>query len=140
MSAYPYPAPPAPIAVPINSVESEVVREVSMPLYQSRGWLKFVGVLMIIGGIPGIAGLVGILTIWQGVLLFQAASSIEMAATTGQKYALSTAIGNLKTFFVLNGVLILVGLILALVMICVAVVLPLLGVSLIPFLDLNNYY
>ncbi|MBA4380609.1 MAG: DUF5362 family protein [Anaerolineales bacterium] len=123
---------------PANAAESEVVREVSMPIYQSRGWLKFLGILMIIGGIPGIIGLVGILQIWMGIILMQAASSIETAASTGQKYALVSSLGNLKTYFVISGVLALVGIIVALLAVCVAVVLPLLGLGLtLPFLDYN---
>jgi len=138
MSNYP-PVPPA-YPANVNVGESDIVREVSMPIYQSRGWLKFLGILMIIAGIPSIFALVGILQIWQGILLMQAASSIETAASTGQKYAFLSSLGNIKTFFVINGVLVLVGLIVALLTICVAVVLPLVfGISLLPFLNYNNY-
>jgi hypothetical protein len=139
MSAYPNPAQAVPPIYPVNTGENEIVREISMPIYQSRGWLKFLGILMIITGIPSIFVLVGILPIWQGVLLYQAASSIETAGATGQKYALLSSLGNIKTYFVLNGVLMLVGIIIALLTICLTVILPLVfGITLIPFLNYNQ--
>lgn len=122
-----------------NNSESDVVREAAMPLYQSRGWLKFVGVMMILGGIPSALALVGIIPIWQGVLLMQAASSIETAANTGQKYALNSAMGNIKTFFVVNGILLLIGIIVGVLTACLMVVLPLVGISMFSFSDLFNY-
>jgi hypothetical protein len=104
--------------VTISNSESEFVREASMPLYKARGWMKFVGIMMIIGGIPSAIGLIGIIPIWQGVLLLQAASSLETAANTGQRYAFDSAMGNIKTFFVINGVLIIVGIVIGLIIGC----------------------
>ena len=122
-----------------NNVENDLVREASLPLYQARGWLKFVGIMMILGGIPSAFALVGIIPIWQGVLLMQAASSIETAANTGQKYAFNSAMSNIKTFFVINGILMLIGIIVGLLMTCLMVVLPLVGISMFSFQELFNY-
>lgn len=122
-----------------NNTESDIVRETALPLYQSRGWLKFVGIMMILGGIPSALALVGIIPIWQGVLLMQAASSIETAANTGQRYALNSAMSNIKTFFVVNGVLMLIGIIIGLITACLMIVLPLVGISMFSFQDLLNY-
>jgi len=122
-----------------NNSENEFVREAALPLYQARGWLKFVGIMMILGGIPSALALVGIIPIWQGVLLMQAASSIETAANTGQNYAFNSAMSNIKTFFIINGILILIGLIAGLLMACIMIVLPLVGISLFSFQDLLNY-
>jgi hypothetical protein len=124
--------------LPANN-ESEFVRQASLPLYQARGWMKFVGIMMILGGIPSLITLVGIIPIWQGILLMQAASSIETAATTGQGFAYHSAMGNLKTFFVINGVLFLIGIVFALLALCIAVVLPIVGISLIPSLNPSNW-
>ena len=141
MSAYPYPPPPAPLYAPTG--EHELVRELCMPIYQSRGWLKLVGVMTLIAGIFQALSLVGLvfawIPIWQGILLMQAASSVETAETTGQRYALFASLSSLKTYFVIQGVLILIGLIMAVLSICVFVILPLLGV--IPYLlDYQSYY
>ena len=129
---------PSNVIINSNS-ESDFVREAALPLYQSRGWLKFVGIMMILGGIPSALALVGIIPIWQGVLLMQAASSIETAANTGQRYAFNSAMSNIKTFFVVNGILMLVGIIMGLLMACVMIVLPLVGISFFSFQDLLNY-
>jgi hypothetical protein len=129
-----------PVAVSSHDEEARLVREASLPLYQARGWLKFVGIMLILGGIPSIFVLVGIIPIWQGILLMQAASSLETASNTGQAFALHSALNNIKTFFVVNGVFIIIGMIFALIMICLSIVLPLVGISLIPFLDATNYY
>lgn len=127
------------IGINNNISESDFVREAALPLYQSRGWLKFVGVMLILGGIPSALALVGIIPIWQGVLLMQAASSIETAANTGQRYAFNSALSNIKTFFVVNGVLMLIGIIIGLLTACLMIVLPLVGISMFSFQDLLNY-
>ena len=125
-----YPAPYVmPVAVP---QDSRTIQELSMPIYQARGWLKFLGVLSILGGIGTALALVGILPIWMGVLMFQAGSNITTAAQTGDRISYLKAMGALKTFFVLQGVLALLGIVLAIVMTCIAFILPLLGITLFP--------
>jgi hypothetical protein len=123
-----------PLNTVANSSDSEFVREASLPLYSARGWMKFVGIMMIIGGIPSALALVGIIPIWQGVLLLQAASSLETAANTGQRYAFDSAMGNIKTFFVINGVLIIVGFVIGLIVACIYLVM---GAAL--FSSIGNY-
>jgi hypothetical protein len=119
-----------------NNAENNFIREAAMPLYKSRGWLKFVGIMMILGGIPSALALVGIIPIWQGVLLMQAASSIETAANTGQKYAFNSAMGNIKTFFVINGIFMLIGIIMGLIM---AILFILFGASIVTYLNAIKY-
>ncbi len=124
--------------------QGDLVREFAFPIYQSRGWLKLIGILSIIGGVAQALTIVGILfawlPIWMGVLLMQAASGAQNAQLTGQKYELIRSLGSLKTFFVLNGVLILLGIIFSLLAVCVTVILPLVGLTLIPPEYLNPYY
>jgi hypothetical protein len=110
--------------------------------------LKFLGVLSIIGGIFQALSVVGIivawLPIWMGVLMFQAGSSIDAAGQLGDKFAFLNSLGSLKTYFVLQGILTLIGIIVAVSMVCILVVLPLLGITLIPWQQIisNNptYY
>ena len=136
-------ATPVPSNAPASS-ESRTVQELSLPIYQARGWLKLLGVLSIIGGVGQALSIVGILVawlpIWMGILLYQAGSNIGNAGQFGDKFAFLRSMGNLKTVFVIMGVLSLVSIILALIMICLAVVLPLLGVSLIPWNDVYIIY
>jgi hypothetical protein len=139
----PYPVPPVPAPE-----DSRVIQELSNPIYQARGWLKFLGVLSIIGGIFQALSVVGIivawLPIWMGVLMFQAGSSIDAAGQLGDKFAFLNSLGSLKTYFVLQGILTLIGIIVAVSMVCILVVLPLLGITLIPWQQIisNNptYY
>ena len=118
------------------------IQELSVPIFQARGWLKFLGVLSIIGGIGQALSIVGILfawlPIWMGVLMFQAGSSIEAASQLGDKFSFLRSLGNLKTYFVLQGVLSLLGIIFAAAVLCIVVVLPLLGVTLLPWQDIFN--
>jgi len=134
----------APVAVaPMPAPQDNpMVRELSNPIYQARGWLKFLGVISIIGGIVQALSIVGIiiawLPIWMGVLMFQAGSSIDTAGQAGDKFAFLNSLGSLKTYFVLQGVLSLIGIIIALSMICILVVLPLVGITLIPWQQIIN--
>ena len=50
----PYAVPPAP-----TPQEQHMVQELSMPIYQARGWLKFLGVLSIISGVGTALSIVG---------------------------------------------------------------------------------
>jgi hypothetical protein len=134
----PYPAQPAPV-----QYDQRTVQELSVPIHEAKGWLKFLGVLSIIAGAGQALSLVGILwawlPIWMGILMFQAGSNIESAAQFGDKYAFLRSMGSLKTYFVLQGVLTLISIILVISALCIVFVLPLLGLGLsIPFL--NNGY
>jgi hypothetical protein len=136
--AYPTPYNPA---APVPQ-ESHLVQELSMPIYQARGWLKFLGVLSIIGGVMQAITIVGIvwawIPIWMGILMFQAGSQAETAGQLGSKFAFMSSLGSLKTFFVLQGVLSLIAIIISLLMVCITFVLPLLGFTLIPWQQIIN--
>jgi len=129
----PYPNPPAP-----SPQENQIVQQLSLPIYQARGWLKFLGVMTIIGGIPSVFVLVGILQIWIGILLFQAGSSLDSAGQFGDKFAFLRSMGNLKTYFLIQGILTLLGLVFAATILCITFVLPLLGLTLIPWQQIIN--
>lgn len=129
----PYPVPTAPAPQ-----ETQTVQQLSLPIYQARGWLKFLGVMTIIGGIPSILFLVGILQIWIGVLLLQAGSSLDSAGKFGDKFAFLNAMGGLKTYFIIQGVLTLISIIVALSILCITFILPLLGLTIVPWQDILN--
>jgi hypothetical protein len=96
--------------------EENTVREVSLPLYGSKGWIKFLGILMIIYGVLVALSIVGIiiawLPIWLGVLLSKTANNIERAHLSGDKMAMIKAQNSLNTYFTVYGVLALIGIIL----------------------------
>jgi len=100
----------------MDNSEAMLTKELSLPLYQSKGWMKFLGVMMIIWGALTALSIIGIvvawLPIWLGVLLFQSASSIEQAQATGDKAAMIQSMSKLKLYFVITGVLALISLLL----------------------------
>lgn len=102
-----------------QNTEQELVKEISEPLYSSKGWIKFLGILMIIYGIFAALSIVGIivawLPIWIGVILLQVSSRIEQAEILGDKLSLIRAQKSLSTYFTVYGVLVLIGLIISVV-------------------------
>ena len=44
--------------------EETIIKELSLPIYQSRGWMKLIGVMSIIGGVLAAFTIVGILICW----------------------------------------------------------------------------
>ena len=97
-------------------MESALVREISGPLAAGQGWIKFVGILMIVVGALIALTIIGIvfawLPIWMGVLLYQTASLAQSAHETGQKFQISQALAKLKTYFTIMGIMIIVAIVL----------------------------
>lgn len=95
------------------------VKDLSLPLFEAKVWMKLLGVVMIVYGIIMLFTIVGIifcwLPIWLGVLLFKAASYAESARMTGETLQLVESLRRIRTFFVINGVLMLVGLVAAVI-------------------------
>lgn len=124
------------------NMEQKVVREVSLPLFSSKGWIKFLGILMIIYGVFVAMTLVGIiiawLPIWLGVLLNQTANRIEQAQISGDVAAMVKSQNSLNTYFTVYGVLALIGIIGAVIAIIVMISTGLLYN--IPELLQENYY
>jgi hypothetical protein len=133
----PYTTPPVPVMQ-----DTRLIQELSMPIYQARGWLKFLGVLSVISGIGTALSIVGILfawlPIWMGVLMFQAGSNIDQAGQFGDRFAFLRSMGSLKTYFMLQGILTLLGIVGAVSMLCIMFILPLLGFTLIPWQQILN--
>ena len=105
----------------INTDQSNLIKEVSFPIYQSRGWMKLIGVLLIIGGVLYTLTIIGIiiawLPIWMGVVLYQAGSSSEQAFFNGDKFSLIRSLTQLKLYFTIMGIMTLIGILLSGIMI-----------------------
>jgi hypothetical protein len=91
------------------------IRALDLPLWQSRGWMKLMAVLMILNGVVAILSIWGILfcwlPIWLGITLFSAANNIQTAATQDSEQHLQMALNKLGLFFKINGIAALVGII-----------------------------
>jgi hypothetical protein len=105
------------------NTEERIVQEISHPLYNSKGWIKLIGIMMVIYGVLVALSVFGIiiawLPIWLGIILIQVAGRIADARASGNKMALIKAQQSLSTYFTIYGVLILIGLIGIAVMIIV---------------------
>lgn len=125
----------------LNSVQN-LVREVSLPLFSSKGWIKFLGILMILYGAFLVLTIVGViiawLPIWLGILLNQTANRIEQAQISGDIASMVKSQNSLSTFFTVYGVLALIGIIGAVIGIIVIVSTGLLFN--IPEFIQENYY
>jgi hypothetical protein len=92
---------------------SEIVRQLSAPLASGRGWMKFLAILTILGGALQVLSIIGILwawlPIWLGVLLFQAATGMDQASIGGDAAAFVAAQGKLRLYFMIQGILIIIG-------------------------------
>ncbi len=95
--------------------EQSLVRELSLPIYEAKGWMKLIGVLLVITGTIYAVTIIGLLVawlpIWMGVLLFQCAGAAEDAQHSGQRNYLISSLSRLRTFFTIMGVLTLIYLI-----------------------------
>lgn len=106
-----------------NTDQSNLIKEVCTPIYQARGWMKFLGVMFIIGGVLYALTIVGIiiawLPIWLGVILFQAGNASEKAYFNGDKLSLLKSLSQVKQYFTIMGIMTLIGIALSLIMMIV---------------------
>jgi len=91
-----------------NSLDAIKQTAVSM-----SGWLKFLGIINIVWGAFSAISIVGIifawLPIWLGVVLLQAASSATHANLSNDPNDLAEMMSKLRMYFIIQGVLIIVG-------------------------------
>jgi hypothetical protein len=106
-------------AGPDPTPSDQLVRTLSQTASGSSAWMKFLGVMMIIDGvmlaITGIGLLICWLPIWLGVILFQAAGDAEMASK-GAASKLVDYVRRVNRFFLIQGILALLILVLSLIM------------------------
>jgi len=107
-----------------------------------KGWMKFMGVLSIIGGGINALTIVGILwawlPIWLGIILVQAGSRAGDYAARGDAAALEAMTGKLKTYFVISGIVVIVSMALSLISFIVMGILLAAGAMSLP--DLMNRF
>ena len=97
----------------------DLVKRLSTRAVGSAGWMKFLGVLLIIVGVFFVFTLWGILIcwlpIWMGVILFKAAGDAEMASR-GAPTQLESFLEKINKYFLIQGILVLILLIIVLVL------------------------
>lgn len=107
-----------------DQLQEKIIQQVSAPLFSSKSWMKFIGILLIIAGVFYALSIVGIIfawiPIWLGILVTGAANKIDIAYKSGDKYSFIEAQKKVGLYFTIYGVLILIFLILTLVFIIIA--------------------
>jgi hypothetical protein len=77
------------------------------------GWMKFMGIMTIIGGCLQVLTIFGIviawLPIWMGVVLTKAGSKAGEYADKGDFASLEGMTGQLKTYFTISGIMMIVS-------------------------------
>jgi hypothetical protein len=110
----------------------ELVKRLCFKVAQNAGWIKFLGVISIIYGVFIIFTLWGILIcwlpIWIGVILFKAAGDAEMAAR-GAPTQLEGFLEKINRYFLIQGILSLIGIIIGLVLVFLFGMAAILGLS-----------
>ena len=96
------------------------------------GWMKFMGIMTIIGGCLQALTIFGIviawLPIWMGVVLTKAGSKAGEYADKGDFTSLEGVTGQLKTYFTISGIMMIVSFAIAVIIAIAWVVLLGLGV------------
>ena len=96
------------------------------PLSEAAGWMKLIGTLGIIYGVILALTIIGLivawLPIWMGVLLNRAANQAQDATRSGDEASAIQATSSLKTIFLVQGILVLIGLVMFGLMIVLTVV------------------
>ncbi len=100
----------------METANETMVKELAQKMHGAQFWMYLIGIIMIIAGVLDAISLVGIivawLPIWLGVLLCMAASSLGQANMTGDMDRLQQMLARLKLYFIVQGVVILVCIVL----------------------------
>ncbi|MGD9899319.1 MAG: DUF5362 family protein [Calditrichaceae bacterium] len=92
--------------------QTKLLNDLKISALNMSGWLKFVGIVTIIGGIIPALSIIGILIawlpIWLGVLLWQAGSRASDAQLRNNPLELMIMLDKLRLYFVVQGILIII--------------------------------
>lgn len=91
---------------PQSSPSEDLIRKLAMVASDSTGWMKFLGVMLVLAGIMLIVSIWGILIcwlpIWAGIVLFKAAGDADMASRGAPTRLLELLQKNNKFFMILG--------------------------------------
>lgn len=87
--------------------EKMQVQQLAEPLYQAKGWMKFIGIVSIISGVISALTIFGLiycwLPIWMGSTLISASNRLESARFSGDSGQLTESLIKLKSYFQIMG-------------------------------------
>ena len=106
------------------------------------GWMKFIGIMTIIGGCLQALSIVGLviawLPIWMGIILTKAGTKAREYADKGDVASLEGMTSQLKTYFTISGILIIISFAVSIIAIAIWVVLIAAGALSMP--GLSDYF
>ncbi len=94
----------------VNISESQALEQVRSELRGTVGWVKFLGVVTLIGGILTALGLVGVLNIVLGIIMLNAANRGKDYTDRNDLSGLVEYNNKLKVYFIIHGVLAILAL------------------------------
>jgi hypothetical protein len=98
------------------------------------GWAKFMGIMTIIGGCLQVLTIIGIviawLPIWMGVILTKAGTKAGEYADKGDVASLEGMTGQLKTYFIISGAMIIASFAMMIIIMIASFALAAAGVAL----------
>ncbi len=102
-----------------NSDTKFIADQVTSVAMRMKPWLIISGVVNIIQGVLALITIWGVvfawIPIWLGVLLFQAAGQVNYMAGTGDLRNLVPMLDKIRLYFLISGILIIVGVVVAIV-------------------------
>ncbi|GAA0565631.1 DUF5362 family protein [Halomonas salifodinae] len=94
----------------------EALRDLVEPIYRAKFWMQLTGVMLILAGAITAISIIGLLVawipVWAGVVLMQTAGAAQRAYDGSDAREMKFAMGKLKTYFTIFGVLALIYLVL----------------------------
>lgn len=117
-----------PVEQPAPAGVSLTLSDIVQPLYRTKGWMRLIGVMMIIGGVLQCLSCIGLiygwLPIWMGILLLNAATAIEQAHDLQDAGQIVVAQQKLALYLKIMGVLMLLGIVMSLVALLLMFIAP----------------
>ncbi len=113
-SSTPTPEPtPTPTPTPVNA-DAMLLDRLRSTAGSMAAWLKFMGVVYIVQAVFSIVTtmFIGIIfawvPLWMGIVLFQSGTRASLAAVGGRAEELIPMLEKLKTYFIINGILMII--------------------------------
>jgi len=98
-----------------GQVANQPAQRIIQPIYASKGWMKFLGIMLIVYGVLAALTIIGLIfawvPIWIGVLLMQSAKKAEIAYQVGDEADAVESLTKLKTIFTIYGIVSIIGLV-----------------------------
>ncbi|MBD3246766.1 MAG: hypothetical protein GF333_07120 [Candidatus Omnitrophica bacterium] len=105
-------------------MEEQSTQHIMRPLYEVKGWLKFLGIVHIVTGalqcLTIIGALFGWIPLWIGILSLKTANNLGEAEDTDDAAAARTGLQNLGLIIKILGIFAIIGVCLSLAYVLIA--------------------